>query len=64
LAVDADTEGCVLVQHVPSDERFVVHTTNWEDHVIAWTTLPAVMAKAGPCAERWQVSAASSDQNR
>lgn len=53
LAIDADSEGCVLVQHVPTDERFVVHSVTWSEHVIAYAMAPMAAPADNGGSQRW-----------
>jgi acyl transferase domain-containing protein/phosphopantetheinyl transferase len=58
VVIDADPQGCVLIQNMATQERFVVFTQSFRDHVIAYTTLPTAISPDSPCTQRWQLDPA------
>lgn len=44
VAIDADPQGDVVVEYVPTGDRYAVFTFVWSDHVIAHVSLPVQAA--------------------
>ncbi|MFO0944410.1 MAG: 4'-phosphopantetheinyl transferase superfamily protein [Planctomycetota bacterium] len=57
-AVDGDVQGCFLMQHVESGERFVVQTTYLNGFIVGYASAPGAPATESPCAARWQLLSA------
>ncbi|MGE0536997.1 MAG: beta-ketoacyl synthase N-terminal-like domain-containing protein [Pirellulales bacterium] len=53
-AIDADVEGCFLIQYRPTGDRYVVSTLRVGDHILAVTAQPGAELAPGGCAEKWK----------
>ncbi len=65
VAVDADAEGCLLVQYLPTGDRYVVSTVRVGDNILALTAQPGAALAPGGCGRKWsqyeEVSQAAGD---
>ncbi|MBX9791932.1 MAG: polyketide synthase dehydratase domain-containing protein [Pirellulales bacterium] len=53
VAIDADAEGCLLIQYLPTGDRFVVSSLRVDDHILALTAQPGAELAPGGCAHKW-----------
>lgn len=53
VAVDANAEGCLLLQYVPTGDRYVVSTLRMGDNILALTAQPGAALAPGGCGHKW-----------